>query len=124
MYSFVGRDISGRSVQDMIYEAQRHIIMELAEKESFVIIGRNADYILKDRADVLNVFIHGNKPEKTKRICELYYLSEAEAEKKMNDVDKRRSIHYRFYTDKEWAKSQNYMLSLIVLLLGMKCVKR
>lgn len=47
-----------------MYEAQRNIILELAEKEPCVIIGRNADYILKDRDDVLNVFIHGDMPEK------------------------------------------------------------
>lgn len=48
----------------MVYEVQRNIILELAEKEPCVIIGRNADYILKDRDDVLNVFIHGDMPEK------------------------------------------------------------
>mgnify|MGYP002233191561 FL=1 len=52
----------------MVYEVQRNIILELAEKEPCVIIGRNADYILKDRDDVLNVFIHGDMPEKIKRI--------------------------------------------------------
>ena len=59
-----GRDITGKSVEDMVYEVQRNIILELAEKEPCVIIGRNADYILKDRDDVLNVFIHGDMPEK------------------------------------------------------------
>ena len=70
-YAFAGRDITGKSVEDMVYEAQRKVILELADKESCVIIGRNADYILKDRNDVLNVFIHGNMPEKTQRIMGL-----------------------------------------------------
>ena len=48
----------------MVYEAQRKVILELAGKEPCVIVGRNADYILKDRDDVLNVFIHGDMPEK------------------------------------------------------------
>ena len=47
-YAFAGRDITGKSVEDMVYEAQRKVILELADKESCVIIGRNADYILKD----------------------------------------------------------------------------
>ena len=51
-YAFSGRDITGKSVEDMVYEVQRNIILELAEKEPCVIIGRNADYILKDRDDV------------------------------------------------------------------------
>ena len=71
-YAFAGRDITGKSVEDMVYEAQRKVILELADKESCVIIGRNADYILKDRDDVLNVFIYGDMPEKTKRIISLY----------------------------------------------------
>ena len=70
-YAFAGRDITGKSVEDMVYEAQRKVILELAEKEPCVIIGRNADYILKDRDDVLNVFIHGDMPEKTQRIMSL-----------------------------------------------------
>ena len=121
-YSFLGRDGSGRSIQDIIYEEQRKIILELAEKESFVIIGRNADYILKDRDDVLNVFIHGDKPEKVKRICGLYDLTEREAEKRLVEIDKRRATHYHFYTDREWAKSQNYDLCLNSSVLGYeKC---
>ena len=67
-YAFAGRDITGKSIEDMVYEAQRKVILELADRESCVIIGRNADYILKDRDDVLNVFIHGDMSEKTQRI--------------------------------------------------------
>lgn len=65
----------------MVYEAQRKVILDIAERDSCVIIGRNADHILKDRTDVLNVFIYGNMAEKTKRICEMYHLSEEEAVK-------------------------------------------
>ena len=48
-YAFSGRDITGKSVEDMVYEAQRKVILDLAQKEPCVIVGRNADYILKDR---------------------------------------------------------------------------
>ena len=95
-YAFAGRDITGKSVEDMVYEAQRKVILELADKESCVIIGRNADYILKDRDDVLNVFIHGNMPEKTQRIMSLYNVEEKEAVKMMTDTDKRRMTNYNF----------------------------
>ena len=73
-YAFAGRDITGKSVEDLVYETQRKVILELAEKESCVIIGRNADFILKDRDDVLNVFIYGDLPEKVERICRLYHV--------------------------------------------------
>ena len=103
-YAFSGRDITGKSVEDMVYEVQRNIILELAEKEPCVIIGRNADYILKDRDDVLNVFIHGNMPEKTQRIIRLYNVDEKKAVKMMADTDKRRMTNYNFYTDQRWLK--------------------
>ena len=98
-YAFSGRDITGKSVEDMVYEAQRKVILEIAEKESCVIIGRNADFILRDRNDVLNVFIHGDMPEKTQRIIGLYHVEEKEAVKMMADTDKRRMTNYNFYTD-------------------------
>ena len=130
-YAFSGRDITGKSVEDMVYEAQRNIILELAEKEPCVIIGRNADYILKDRDDVLNVFIHGDMLEKIKRITGLYNVKEKEAVKTMADTDKRRRTNYKFYTDQNWGKASNYTLCLNSSQLGydrcemiiMECVK-
>ena len=111
-YALAGRDITGRSVEDMVYEAQRNVILDLAEKESCVIIGRNADYILQDRDDVLNVFIHGDMPEKIQRITRLYNVDEQEAVKMMADTDKRRRTNYNFYTDQSWGKASNYTLCL------------
>lgn len=117
-YAFTGRDITGKSVEDMVYEAQRKVILDIAEKESCVIIGRNADFILKDRCDVLNVFIHGDEPEKVQRICSLYHVSEDEAVKMMTDIDKRRMTNYRFYTEQKWGMTCNYTLALNSSELG------
>ena len=130
-YALAGRDITGRSVEDMVYEAQRKVILELAEKVPYVIIGRNADYILKDRDDVLNVFIHGNMPEKTQRIIRLYNVDEKKAVKMMADTDKRRMTNYNFYTEHKWGKASNYTLCLNSSQLGydrcekiiMECIK-
>ena len=130
-YALAGRDITGRSVEDMVYETQRKVILELARKEPCVIIGRNADYILKDREDVLNVFIHGDMLEKIKRITGLYNVKEKEAVKMMADTDKRRRTNYNFYTDQNWGKASNYTLCLNSSQLGydrcemiiMECVK-
>ena len=121
-YAFTGRDITGKSVEDMVYEAQRKVILELAGKEPCVIVGRNADYILKDRDDVLNVFIHGDMPEKTQRIRGLYNVEEKEAVKMMADTDKRRMTNYNFYTEQKWGKASNYTLCLNSSQLGYdKC---
>ena len=130
-YAFSGRDITGKSVEDMVYEAQRNIILDLAEKEPCVIIGRNADYILKDRDDVLNVFIHGDIQEKIQRITRLHNVEEKKAVKMMADTDKRRRTNYNFYTDQSWGKASNYTLCLNSSQLGydrcemiiMECVK-
>ena len=123
-YAFAGRDMTGKSVEDMVYEAQRKVILALAEKEPCVIIGRNADYILKDRDDVLNVFIHGDMPEKTQRIMGLYNVEEKEAVKMMADIDKRRMANYNFYTDQKWGKANNYTLCLNSSKLGYdRCEK-
>ena len=117
-YAFSGRDITGKSVEDMVYETQRKIVMEIAEKERCVIIGRNADFILRDRDDVLNVFIHGNMPEKVRRICNLYNVAETDAVKMINDTDKRRRTNYNFYTEQKWGMADNYTLSLNSSVLG------
>ena len=123
-YAFAGRDITGKSVEDMVYEAQRKVILNLAEKESCVIIGRNADYILKDRDDVLNVFIHGDMPEKIHRIIHLHNVEEQEAVRMMADTDKRRMTNYNFYTEQKWGKASNYTLSLNSSQLGYdRCEK-
>ena len=130
-YALAGRDITGKSLEDIVYEAQRKVILELVEKEPCVIIGRNADFILKDRDDVLNVFIHGNMPEKMQRISCLYNVSGQEAVKMMADTDKRRLANYNFYTEQKWGKASNYTLCLNSSELGydrceaiiMECVK-
>ena len=130
-YAFAGRDITGKSVEDMVYEAQRKVILEIAEKESCVIIGRNADFILKDKDNVLNVFIHGDMPEKVLRICKLYNVAEADAAKMITETDKRRRTNYNFYTDQKWGMASNYSLSLNSSQLGyerceeiiLECVK-
>ena len=123
-YAFAGRDVTGKSVEDMVYEAQRKVILELAEKKSCVIIGRNADYILKDRDDVLNVFIHGDTPEKIQRITRLYNVEEQKAVKMMVDIDKRRMANYNFYTNQKWGKADNYTLCLNSSQLGYdRCEK-
>lgn len=130
-YAFSGRDITGKSVEDMVYEAQRNVILKIAEKESCVVKGRNADFILKDREDVLNVFIHGDMPEKVQRICKLYNVAEADVAKMITETDKRRRTNYNFYTDQKWGMAKNYTLCLNSSQLGyerceeiiMECVK-
>lgn len=91
---------------------------------SYAFVGRCADYILSDRDDVLNVFIEGNKPEKDARIKNLYHKSDDEVKKLLKDVDKKRSVNYRYFTDKEWGNRKNYDLVLNSSVLGYdKCIE-
>ena len=110
--------------RENLYNYVAKVMRDLASRESCVIIGRSADYILKDRDDVLNVFIHGDMPEKTQRIMNLYNVGEKEAVKMMADTDKRRMTNYNFYTEQKWGKASNYTLSLNSSQLGYdRCEK-
>lgn len=111
-YSFVGRNSEGVSMGDYMDSMQREVILEVAEKSPCVIIGRCADFILRERTDVLNIFICGNDKEKTDRIMELYKLSETEAHKLMKETNKKRRVHYEYYTEQRWGEACNYSICL------------
>ena len=123
-YAFVGRDATGASMDDYVFKAKRKIIQELAEREDCVIVGRCADVILKDMEGCVNVFIHGEKKEKIQRIEKLYEKSGEEAVKLMKEMDKKRAINYKYNTDREWGRAQNYTMCLNSSALGYeKCVE-
>ena len=114
---------NGLTNQDQLWVLQRRMILELAEKSSCVIVGRCADYILRDAADCLTVFIHANMAQRAKRIVEVYGQREEAPEKRLRDKDKRRASYYQFYTDMEWGDARNYHVSLDSGVLGIeKCV--
>ena len=73
---------------------------------------------------MLNVFIHGDMPEKVQRICRLYHVTEAEAVKMMVDIDKRRMTNYRFYTEQKWGMAGNYTLSMNSSRLGYEMCEK
>ena len=121
--AFAGRDLQGRSVQDYLWAAQRNVILELVEKESCVIVGRCADYILKDQYDCLTVFIHAALDKRAERIVKVYGESMDSPEKRLMDKDKRRKLYYQFYTDTEWGLARNYDITLDSGVFGIeKCV--
>ena len=110
--SFIGWNWNGPTNQDRLWTIQRNIILDLAESESCVIVGRCADYILKDRGDCLHVFVHAPLKDRAERIVRLYGETSEKPEKRLMDKDKKRSVNYRYYTDREWGLSQNYHLCL------------
>jgi len=118
-----GRVSGGMNNQDHIWIAQRELILELAAKGPCVIVGRCADYILKDHADCLNVFIHAGMEQRAERIVKMYGERPDSPEKRLKDKDKRRKAYYQFYTDTEWGVAEHYHLALDSGVLGLeKCV--
>ena len=117
------RSLGVPSNQDYLWAIQRKIILELGEKESCVIVGRCADSILEDTADLLKVFIHADFESRAKRIVQKYGETEEPTEKRLRDKDKRRALYYQFYTDREWGAVENYHVILDSSALGIqKCV--
>lgn len=122
--AFTDRGINGISSQDYLWGIQRDIILELAAKEPCVIVGRCADYILRDTADCLKVFIHADMEVRAERIVKQYGESQDSPEKRLKDKDKRRSAYYHFYTDMDWGAVQNYHITLNSGVLGIeKCAE-
>ena len=108
---------------DYLWRIQNQIITRLAEQGPCVIVGRCADYILRDKADCLRVFIHADLSFRAKRIVEEYGEREDSPEQRLRDKDKRRAAYHRFYTDMKWGHAQNYDMTLNSGTLGIeKCV--
>lgn len=116
--------MSGMSVADFLWSIQCNVILQLAEQGPCVIVGRNADYILKDRTDCLDVFIHADMDFRAERIVRLYGSSEKTPEARLREKDKRRQINYQHYTGRTWGAAQNYDLCLSSSRLGIeRCVE-
>ena len=111
--------MNGMSTADFLWSIQCNVIMQLAEQGPCVIVGRNADYILKDRKDCVNVFIHADMDFRADRIVRLYGESEKSPTTRLNEKDKRRMINYQHYTGRTWGQSQNYDLCLNSGRLGI-----
>ena len=109
---------------DNLFNYQAKVIKELAAKESCVIVGRCADYVLKDYDTVLNVFIHGNMKEKKERAIHSYEVDERDIENSIHKIDKRRANYYEYYTDRKWGRAENYDISLNSSTFGIDgCVE-
>ena len=119
-YMFIGRGLDGLSNADKIWIAQKKVIEELAEKGACVIVGRCADYVLRERKDVLNVFVYADKKYRAERIVKQYGESSVEPEKRLADKDKKRKLNYKYFTEQEWGKRQNYHLSIDSGFLGIE----
>ena len=114
----------GDANADLIWKAQCKIILQLAEKEPCVIVGRCADYILRDKADCLRVFIHADKDFRMNRIIKVYGETDIPTEQRLKEKEKRRAAYHRFYTNMKWGQSKNYDITLNIGTPGIdKCAE-
>ena len=108
-YAPVGRNL---------YAVQSAIIKKLAQKGSCVIVGRCADYVLKDYPGCINVFICASKEDRKNRVMDKYHLSERKATEKMKKIDRERKYYYETYSGKEWGSIQSHQILMNSSLLG------
>ena len=107
-----------------LFNYQAKVIRDLAEKESCVIVGRCADYVLKENPNVVSVFIHADKKFCLERALERNSMTEKEMQKYIEKTDRFRGDFYRYHTGNEWADARNYDLCLNSGKLGFqKCVE-
>ena len=115
--------MNGLSTADFLWNIQCGVILQLADKGPCVIVGRNADYILKDRPDALHVYVFADTPYRAERIVRLYGDSEKTPEKRLEEKDKRRRVNYQHYTGRTWGQAQNYDICLDTGVLGIEQCK-
>ena len=109
---------SGIAFSNRVFEAEREIIESLASKGSCVIVGRCADYILREHPNLFSVFICADFAQRVRRCTEQYSLPADRAEKEVKTKDKQRARHYRFYSDREWGNRKHYDMILNSSALG------
>ena len=112
--------MNGLSTADFLWSIQCSVILQIAEKGPCVIVGRNADYVLKDRKDCLHAFIYADMDYRADRIVRLYGESEKSPEARLQEKDKRRKVNYQHYTGRSWGQSQNYDLCFDTGVIGIE----
>ncbi len=113
-------DIYQMPMSDRIYIAQSDVIRDLASKESCIIVGRCADFILDENPDVFKIFITAPMKDKIARKRDvLPGKSDSEIEAHINKIDKKRAKYYTYYTDRTWGKASTYNLCIDSSVLGV-----
>ena len=111
---------SGLNNSDDLFIKESELIGEVADKESCVIVGRCADFILKDKENVLKIFIDSSLQDKINRATEYYNLDKNKAQKEIKRINKLRENHYKYYTEREWKDPSNYDICINSDSLGIE----
>ncbi len=111
---------SGLSNSDELFIKESELIKKVANENSCVIVGRCADFILKENKNVFKVFVYSNMENKVKRATDIYGLDKNKAEKEINRINKLRANHYKYYTEKDWSNPENYDICINSDSLGVE----
>lgn len=111
--------ISEMSLNDRIFIVQSECIENIASQGPCVIVGRCADYVLKDDPNKLSVFIHANMNDRKERAIHSYEVDERNIESSITKIDKRRANYYNYYTDGKWGDADNYHIALNTSKFGI-----
>ena len=115
---------SGLTSEESLFAFQADTIRRLAQNESCIIVGRCADYVLKGYPNVVRLFIYAEKEACIREVVERFRLSEKEAARKIETIDKERSAYCKYHTGRDWENAMNYDLCLNSGELGLKkCVQ-
>lgn len=121
MYNTAGIDgTNNLSLNDRVFLIQHEVIREISQQGPCVIVGRCADYVLKDQENVLNIFIHADMESRKRRAVEEYGLDSNKPEAAILKMDKRRAAYYEYYTGMKWGRMENYHLTLNSAILGVQ----
>ena len=110
----------GLNNADELFIKESKLIKKVADEESCVIVGRCADYILRNREDVLKIFVYSDMENKIERATKFYGLNKESAKKEINRIDKLRANHYKYYTENDWRDSSNYDICINSDALGVE----
>lgn len=104
---------------DELFRIQSDAIRNIAEKESCILVGRCADYILRDNPACISFFIHNTIENRIQRLVEGLNITVEEAKEKISKIDKSRAAYYNYYTNKVWGMASSYNFSIDASVLGI-----
>lgn len=107
------------SLNDRLFLIQSETIENVASQGSCVIVGRCADYVLRDHEDVVTVFVHADMKDRKERAVHSYDVDERNIEDSVNKIDKRRANYYNYYTDQKWGRAENYDIAVNTSKFGI-----
>lgn len=108
------------SLDDRLYIAQTDIIKKVADEGPCIIVGRCADYILRRRENLVNIFVYADMPFRVERAQRIDHMPSAKIEENILKMDKRRSNYYNFHTGEKWGRAENYALCINSSKVGIE----